>query len=75
MSELKSRVKVKVTGFGLSHSCVILGQVKIRFFYETVYQREVIRGGTELETIIERAKEAIAAFKAAGFNEQGEIAL
>lgn len=75
MSELKSRVKVQVKGFGSNHQCVILGQVKIGFFYETVYQREVVRGGTQIDVIIQQAKEAIAAFKAAGFNEDGVIEL
>lgn len=75
MSELKSRVKVQVKGFGDNHRCTVLGQVKIGFFYETIYQREVVNGGTSIDTIIARAKEAIAAFKAAGFNEEGVIEL
>lgn len=75
MTELKSRVKVKVSGFGDNHRFVILGQVKIGLFFETIYQREVVRGGTDIDTIIQRAKEAIEVFKAAGFNEQGEINL
>lgn len=75
MSEFKSRVKVEVKGFGSNHRCTVLGQVKIGFFYETVYQREVVNGGTSIDVIITRAKEAIAAFKAAGFNDKGVIDL
>lgn len=75
MSELKSRVKVEVKGFGHNHRCTVVGQVKIGFFYETIYQREVINGGTSIDVIITKAKEAIAAFKAAGFDENGVIAL
>lgn len=75
MSELKSRVKVQVKGFGDNHRCTVLGQVKIGFFYETIYQRELTAGGNNIEVLIQRAKDAIAAFKAAGFNEEGVIEL
>lgn len=75
MSELKSRVKVQVKGFGDNHRCTVLGQVKIGFFYETIYQRELTAGGVGIEVLIQRAKDAIAAFKAAGFNEEGVIEL
>lgn len=75
MSELKSRVKVKITGFGDNHRCTILGQVKIGFFYETVYQRELTAGGNNIEVLIQRAKDVISAFKNAGFNEEGVIDL
>lgn len=75
MSELKSRVKVQVKGFGQNHQCIILGQVKIGFFYETVYQAEMRAGGHPIDTLIQRAKDHIAAFKAAGFNEEGVIEL
>lgn len=71
--EVKSRVKVQVKGFGSNHQCVVLGQVKIGFFYETIYQREVIRGGAQIDSIIQQAKDAIAAYKAAGFDVNGEI--
>lgn len=75
MSEFKSRVKVQVKGFGNFHRCIVLGQVKIGFFYETVYQCEVINGGAAIDQIITKAKGAIAAFKAAGFDEKGVIEL
>lgn len=72
---MKSRVKVKITGFGLSHQCVVLGQVKIGFFYETIYQGELRAGGHPIDTLIQRAKDHIEAFKAVGFDENGEIEL
>lgn len=75
MSEMKSRIKVEVKGFGSNHRCTVLGQVKIGFFYETICQREVVNGGASLDVIIARAKEAIDAFKAAGFDENGVIEL
>jgi len=75
MSEMKSRVKLKVTGFGDNHRCTVLGQVKIGFFYETIYQRELTSGGNNIDVLIQRAKDAIAAFKSAGFNEEGVIDL
>lgn len=75
MSQIKSRVKVQVKGFGHNHSCVVLGQVKIGFFYETIFQRELVVGGRSIEQVIEQAKDATAAFKAAGFDENGVINL
>lgn len=74
MSEIKSRVKVEVKGFGLNHRCTVLGQVKIGFFYETVYQRQM-SNTTNMDETIALAKEAIARYKAAGFDEQGVIEL
>jgi len=74
MAVVKSRVKVEVKGFGHNHTCTVLGQVKIGFFYETVYRR-VIGNTTSMSETVTLAKEAIERFKEAGFNEQGVIEL
>lgn len=72
MSAIKSRVKVQVKGFGERHTCTVLGQVKIGFFYETVYQR-LVGNSTNIDETIKLAKDAIARYKAAGFDENGVI--
>lgn len=72
MSAMKSRVKVKVTGFGDNHRCTVLGQVKIGFFYETIYQRELLNGNT-IGYLIDQAKMKIEQFKASGLDENGEL--
>lgn len=75
MSEPKSRIKIKVTGFGDNHRCTVLGQVKIGFFYETVFQRDLVSGGRPINEVVNKAKDAVADFLGAGFNDEGVIEL